>query len=232
MIVGHYVKQINNNDRTMSDLNISSCVAEIFDCMMVHRAFFKEELRRGTTPDRYGTLTSLDQAVEKALQIIIKVPEFMRINKKYADEHVYPLIRDTYAIKEEFCKADAEVALPKLLIMSGFVAIALNHTDTAENIFQALKIFRPQSEYPLIGIAYVLLSKGRYEQAIETLRDKALEINPQSDLAKAFLALSYSLTKKLEEMKHLTNQIIDSDKDRNAMDIASALLSEYHLLRG
>ena len=216
----------------MNDLNISSCVAEISDCMTVHCAFFEEELRRGTTPDRYGILTILDQAVEKALQIIKKVPEFMRMNKKYADEHVYPLIRDTYAIKEEFGQADAEVALPKLLIMSGFVAIALNHVDTADRIFQALKIFRPQSEYPLIGIAYVLLSKGRYEQAIETLKDKALKINPQSDLAKAFLALSYAFAKKLEEMKHLTNQIIESDKDQSAVNMASALLSEYHLLRG
>ena len=70
----------------MNDLNISSCVVEISDCMTVHCAFFEEELRRGTTPDRYGILTILDQAVEKALQIIKKVPEFMRMNKKYADE--------------------------------------------------------------------------------------------------------------------------------------------------
>ena len=212
----------------MNELVISSCIEEVSDSIMKHCLFIKDELKQGTTPERYEFLSLMNEAVEEALNTLKKLPDFMRINKKFSDEHLYPLIKDTYAIKKDFEKAKAEIALPKLMIMSGFIAITLNMADTALIIFEALKKFRPQSEYPLIGIAYAHLSKGAYEEAIETLRDQALKINPRSDLARAFLALSYTYSKKREEMKQLSGEIIDNDEDQNAVAIARALLSTHY----
>jgi tetratricopeptide (TPR) repeat protein len=212
----------------MNELVISSCIEEVSDSIIKHCLFMKDELKRGTTPERYEFLSLMNEAVEKAIDMLKMVPDFMRTNENYADEHLYPLIKDTYAIKKDFEGAEPEIALPKLMIMSGFIAITLNLADIALKIFEALKKFRPESEYPLIGIAYAYLSKGSYEEAIETLRDQALKINPRSDLARAFLALSYTFSKKSEEMKKLAGEIIDNDDDKNAIAIARALLADYY----
>ena len=212
----------------MNELAISSCIEEVSDSIMKHCLFIKDELKQGTTPERYEFLSLMNEAVEKALDTLKKVPDFMRMNENFSNDHIYPLIKNTYAIKKDFEGAEAKVVLPKLMIMSGFIAITLNMSDTALIIFEALKKFRPQSEYPLIGIAYAHLSKGAYEEAIETLRDQALKINPRSDLSRAFLALSYTFSKKREEMKQLTGEIIDNDEDENAVAIARALLGAYH----
>jgi tetratricopeptide (TPR) repeat protein len=214
----------------MNRLEISSCIEEISECMKQHCRVFEEELRQGAPPDRYETLSLMVQAVKKGLDTLQQVPDFFRNHQNYADENLYPIVRDTYAIKEDFCEEQASIALPKLLIMSGFIAVSLNFLDAAEMIFEALKKFRPENEYPFIGLAYVHLNKGAYALAIEMLRDQALKINPQSDLARAFLALSYTFSKKYEEMKQLTSEIIENNDDQNAIAIARALLSECHFL--
>lgn len=214
----------------MKDLPVTFCVTEITKCIQQNRYFIKDELRRGTTPGRYDILCLMDEAVSVALECWHNLPLFINGNVKYSDDNMYPLIRDTYYIKKDFNGMGEHIILPKLLIMSGFIAVAMNCIKNAEMIFQALRKYRPKTEYPLIGIAYAYISKGDYLAAIDTLRDEALEINPKSDLAKAFLALSYTFLKKHEEMNQLTSEIIKHDEDKNAVAMARALLNEYHLL--
>ena len=201
----------------MEDLPISSFTAEITKCINHNCHFIIDELRRGTTPERYDILCLMDEAVKMAIDAWKKVPSFMDKNSKYADEHLYPLVKETYLIKNDFNGMEAYIILPKLLIMSGFIALSMNLIKTGEKIFKALKKYRPRTEYPLIGSAFVSICKGNYISAIDILRDEALKINPKSDLARAFLALAYTFSKKHEEMKQLTGEIIENNED------------EYHL---
>ena len=95
----------------------------------------------------------------------------------------------------------------------------------ASQIYKALVVARPESEIPLIGYAVVTMNLGCHKEAISILEDKALKLNPKSDLAKSFLGLAYRLDGNNEKSKSLLESVVKSGSDEGAKHMAETLLS-------
>lgn len=90
-----------------------------------------------------------------------------------------------------------------LLAEAGFIAV--NHADEegAMKLFKAAELIDPKNVLPRIGIGYLHLHKLELKQAIKNFED-VLELEPQNEMAKAFMGLCMTLmpnqTEKGEKM--------------------------------
>lgn len=118
--------------------------------------------------------------------------------------------------------------LIRLIFEAGFLAGANNMPDDSETIFNAVKIFRPESEYPYIGSAVTCLNMGKNDDAVRILRDEALKVNPESNIARAFLGLSLKFSGLMDQSRTILQEVIDSGKDEKAVNMAEAILAEMN----
>lgn len=116
--------------------------------------------------------------------------------------------------------------LVKLLFETGFLASGIGMTEDAESIFNALKLIRPDSEYPIVGLAVTALNVGRNEEAVRILQDEALKINPASQIAKAFLGLSLKFSGMTDHSRKILEEVIADGTDEKATNMAQAILDE------
>lgn len=98
----------------------------------------------------------------------------------------------------------------------------------SEEIFNAIHAIRPESELPLIGLAVTKMNKNQAGEAARVLWDKALKINPESDLAKSFLGLALKLSGMNNESRTVLEEVLQSGQDPQATDIAKSLLAEIN----
>lgn len=66
-------------------------------------------------------------------------------------------------------------------------------SPSAEAIFQALIKLYPDKDAPYIGAAYCQILQGKQAEAIKTLQDKALALNPNNGNAHAYMGLALRL---------------------------------------
>ena len=114
----------------------------------------------------------------------------------------------------------------RLLMEIGYLAGANGMVDEAEQIFTALQVVRPESEYPLIGSAVTLMNSGRPGEAAKIIWDKALQLNPESDLAKSFLGLALKLSGMQGECRAILEEVIETDRDPQATEMAKSIITE------
>ncbi|WP_028320246.1 tetratricopeptide repeat protein [Desulfatiglans anilini] len=118
--------------------------------------------------------------------------------------------------------------LLKLLMQIGFIASGTGYYREAETIFSGIQAMSPQSEFPSIGKAVNKLNEMDPESAIQILTSEALEINPESDLAKAFLAQAFRQAGLNDRGQTLCNDILNTTEDVFAGRIAEAILIEMN----
>lgn len=80
-----------------------------------------------------------------------------------------------------------------LLCEAGFIAVNQADEDAAIKLFKASQLLNPKSTLPKIGIGYMHMMKLELKQASK-LFDEVLAIEPQNEMARAFLGISYALT--------------------------------------
>lgn len=112
-----------------------------------------------------------------------------------------------------------------MLMEIGALATESGMQSEAKMIFTGARWLRPKSEYPYLGIAVALMNDQKYKEAIYVLREGALAINPDSDLAKSYLGLALKLSGLTYESKDLLKEVLDKSKDENALSVAEALVS-------
>lgn len=78
----------------------------------------------------------------------------------------------------------------RLLAEVGFLAAANAQLPAARRIFTALRLLRPDSVLPFIGLAVVSSHEGRPEEAVRLLAEDALRQIPRDEELRAFLGLS------------------------------------------
>src|SRR5580704_15564833 len=79
-----------------------------------------------------------------------------------------------------------------LLAEAGFIAINQADEDAAIKLFKAAELLDPQNTLPKIGMGYLHLCKLELKQAAKIFQD-LLAIDPNNEMARAFLGLSLSL---------------------------------------
>ncbi|MBF0103127.1 MAG: hypothetical protein HQK77_19685 [Desulfobacterales bacterium] len=114
--------------------------------------------------------------------------------------------------------------LLQLLMEIGYLAGGYGLLNDSETIFEAIKSVRPESEYPLIGLAVTKMNANNNEDAIAILKNQALKVNPQSDLARSFLGLALKHAGYGSESQSVLQEVLNSGKDAVAVKMAQAIL--------
>lgn len=114
----------------------------------------------------------------------------------------------------------------KQLTAIGFLAVGQGLNAEGEAIFNGLKVYRPDSEYPLIGLALNHIGSRRHDAALSILTGQALKINPASAIAKCFVGLTLRLAGRAQESRRWLKEVAATADDRDAKALAENLLSE------
>jgi hypothetical protein len=80
-----------------------------------------------------------------------------------------------------------------LLCEAGFIAVNQADEDAAVKLFKASELLNPKNYMPKVGLGYMHMMKLELKQACN-LFDEVLAKEPDNEMAKTFLGLSYSLT--------------------------------------
>ncbi len=118
-----------------------------------------------------------------------------------------------------------DTALVKLLMEVGYLATGNGFSDEARTIFRGVAAARPESEYPLIGLAVVEMNEGNLQEAVRLL-EKARKLNPESWLAASFMGLAYKLSGETTKSRAVLEEVVARAKDATAVSMARALLAE------
>lgn len=120
-------------------------------------------------------------------------------------------------------KLTAETA--QLLADIGFLAIRRNRLNAAVLIFEALKRFRPNSDYPVIGLALAAMSRGANDTALEIIGN-ALRSRPDSGDLLAFRSLALYLSQRHVQSREIAVDLIEEQTDPQIIKLASTLRDE------
>jgi hypothetical protein len=113
----------------------------------------------------------------------------------------------------------------QLLMEVGYVAVGRGFKSQADAIFEGIIAARPNSELPLIGLAVSKINFGALPEAAKILSERALVINPDSGIAKSFLAIiSKSLGAK-SEADDLARNVVETTDDPAAKTLAESIIS-------
>lgn len=205
--------------------NFNVMIGEISDYIGRHLRQIEKELDRGVNPKNFALFMELKKAFSIANIVLHSVRMLCAGNNMEYQSYVQPLMQSCFQLKKECEKDFLEAGLGKILSMIGFIASTLQLTDFAMAIFNTLQMYRPDSEYPFIGAAIAHLDAGSYDDAVTMIRDNALRINPQNDIAKAILALAYTYLRRDDESKSLMQEIESSGQSTAAVNLVKAMLS-------
>ena len=114
----------------------------------------------------------------------------------------------------------------KQLTAIGFLAASHGLNAEGEAIFNGLKACRPNSEYPLIGLAMTKIGARQYDDAMTVLTTQALKVNPASATAKCFVGLVFRLIGNTRESERWLKEVAATADDQDAKALAENLLSE------
>jgi predicted TPR repeat methyltransferase len=110
------------------------------------------------------------------------------------------------------------------MVEAGFIAVNQADEDSALKLFKASELLAPDNVLPKIGMGYLHLCKLELKQACKIF-DEVLAKDPNNEMAKAFLGLSFSLNPaelaKGEAILQETNQ---KAKDPMVKSLASSAM--------
>lgn len=114
----------------------------------------------------------------------------------------------------------------QLLMQIGFLAGEYGLSHEAETIFEGIRAVRPESEFPMIGLAFAKMVSNQLDESIRILRDEALKLNPDSDLAMSFLGLALSLSGHASECSRVVTEVVNRNGNEAAVKMARTILQE------
>jgi hypothetical protein len=112
----------------------------------------------------------------------------------------------------------------QLLAEIGFCGVSMGNMLPARKIFNGILVERPGHKAPLMGMAMSHYMVDEFEQA-ETILKGLINEDPDFDLGKAHLALTYLLSGKQEEARPLLEEVKHNGNSM-FMDMVDELLEK------
>lgn len=117
-----------------------------------------------------------------------------------------------------------------LLCEAGFVAVNQADGDAAAKLFRASELLKPDNTLPKVGEGYMHMMKLELKQACKIF-DEVIAQEPDNDMAKAFLGLSYALTTtevaKGENLLEETSTTTDDKQIKKLADTAIDFVEKF-----
>ncbi|MDR0590586.1 MAG: hypothetical protein LBG09_01895 [Puniceicoccales bacterium] len=124
----------------------------------------------------------------------------------------------------DFDETEIPTEMIRLLLDIAYVATGSGRRQDAENIFESIIAARPKNELPLIAYAFMRMAFGEYVEASHLLIERALKINPRSEMAQVFYGfLLYQVGRK-GESDAILNNIMDNGEDKDAFLLAESIV--------
>ncbi|MBE8215108.1 MAG: hypothetical protein HAW62_02095 [Endozoicomonadaceae bacterium] len=100
----------------------------------------------------------------------------------------------------------------------------------AENIFTAIECHQKDTLFPHIGRAINCMNMGNNQEALEILEKKALPLEPDNSLIKAYKGLALMLVGRNSDSEKTLTPLIDKKHDEETKRLANELLNQLHSL--
>lgn len=113
---------------------------------------------------------------------------------------------------------------PDMLMEIGLLGLFSGFVEEAQTIFLAMERLYPRSALPWIGYGLVYLRGGDPPRAVGPLLH-ALQVEPESDLARSFLVLCLKMTGREQEARAMATTLQCIGKDRVARDLVDRILN-------
>jgi Flp pilus assembly protein TadD len=111
-----------------------------------------------------------------------------------------------------------------ILLETGFIAANNADEDAATKLFKASQLLSPENSMPKVGFGYVHMLKLELKQACSTF-EEVLKKEPNNEMARALLGLSFALTTKdTEKGEALLKQAKAGAKDNTVKNMADTAL--------
>lgn len=111
-----------------------------------------------------------------------------------------------------------------LLCEAGFIAVNQADEDAATKLFKASELLKPENSLPKLGLGYMHMMKLELKQACK-LFDDVLAKEPNNEMAKAFLGLSYALTASdMNKGENLLEETAQKAEDPMIKNLANTAL--------
>ncbi|MDR0727585.1 MAG: hypothetical protein LBF26_01665 [Puniceicoccales bacterium] len=114
----------------------------------------------------------------------------------------------------------------QLLMQVGYVACGHGAPSLAKVIFEGTAAVRPNSELPLIGLAFAYIHMGKLTLACDILANRAAAINPDNQIVKAVAAMIFRMSGEFKASDMLLDEVIADGTDPQAMEFARQLKGE------
>jgi Flp pilus assembly protein TadD len=131
-------------------------------------------------------------------------------------------------LNSDLTHSEISTDLVKTLFEVGYVAVGRGLQSYAEDIFNALAAARPESELPIVGLAVCKMNFGAFTVAATLLAERALKINPSSDIAKSFLGMILYLCGAKDKALAVMKDVLDNGTDASALSIARNIIDEIN----
>jgi Flp pilus assembly protein TadD len=111
-----------------------------------------------------------------------------------------------------------------LLVEAGFIAVNQADEDAAVKLFRASELLNPENTLPKVGLGYMHLCKLELKQACK-LFDEVLAKEPNNEMAKTFLGLSYALSPNdITKGEKILEEAAQKSRDKNVKTLATTAM--------
>jgi hypothetical protein len=128
------------------------------------------------------------------------------------------------SIPPEFAEVSSEML--QLLMQVGYVACGQGWPSLSRIIFDGIAAVRPNSELPLIGLAFAHIHMGKLTAACDILVKQVAAINPANQIAKALAAMIFRMSGEFRAGDMLLDEVLADGSDPQAMALARHLKTE------
>ncbi|MDR2372310.1 MAG: hypothetical protein LBD60_04135 [Puniceicoccales bacterium] len=132
----------------------------------------------------------------------------------------------TFHQSTDFDEAEVPTEIIRLLIDIGYVSTGSGRKRDAENIFESVIAARPKQELPFVAYSFMRMVFGEYVEASNLLVERALKINPKSEMAQVFYGLLLYQVGRRGESDMILSGIMDNGKDKDAYRLAESIIKE------
>jgi predicted Zn-dependent protease len=132
----------------------------------------------------------------------------------------------TFHQSTDFDETEVPTEMIRLLIDIGYVSTGSGRKRDAENIFESVIAARPTQELPFVAYSFMRMVFGEYVEALHLLVEKALKINPKSEMAQAFYGLLLHQVGRKSESDIILGDIMNNGEDKDAYQLAESITRE------